>query len=102
MGILVAYFVWVVGTLAIIVTAWIGVADSGAERLHLQRATLIQQSYDASVMAEDDTRPAARVAAAKPRTAHADTRRVVGRLAARHGANRRVALRFSPPTDDGH
>lgn len=102
MGILVAYFVWVVGTLGIIVTAWIGVADSGAERLHLQRATLIQQSYDASVIAEDNTRPATSVAAAKPQAAHADTRRVAARLSARHGANRRVALRLNPPTDDGH
>ncbi len=102
MGILIAYFAWVVGTLAVIVTAWVGFADSGAERLHLQRATLIQQSYDASFMAEDDTRPAATVAAARPQTAHADARRVAARPSARHGSNGRVALRFSPPTDDGH
>ncbi len=102
MGILIAYFVWVVGTLAIIVTAWVGVADSGAERLHFQRATLIQQSYDASFMAEGNTRPAASVAAAKPQAPHADTRRVAARLPGRHGSNRRVALRFNPPTDDGH
>ena len=104
MAILIAYFVWVVSTLAIIATAWIGVANSGAERLHLQRATAIHQGYDASFMAEDDTPPAASVAATKAQAPHAvgSARRAAARLPGRRGFNRRVALRFNPPTDDGH
>ncbi|HTZ02213.1 MAG TPA: hypothetical protein VMC05_07750 [Xanthobacteraceae bacterium] len=103
MTILLAYFVWVACTFAVIVTAWIGVGESGDQRLHLQRADLIQHSYDASVMAEDDDTPRRMAAAppAKPSASHADERRTAARLHRRHGFDPRVALRAMPP-DDGH
>jgi hypothetical protein len=102
MAILLAYFVWVACTLAVIVTAWVGVADSGAERLHLQRATLIQRSHDAAFMAEDDAPLSAATAAAKPHAAADRDRRTAARRPRQHGYDPRVALRLNPPTDDGH
>ncbi len=124
MGILLAYFVWVTSVLAIIVTAWIGVADSGIERVHLRRAETAR-SFDASFTAANDIDPAAtaraQTAAANDRRAEA---RMPGRVAAhtgapaaaerrpgRHiaapldrspGAGPRVALRASPPPFDGY
>ena len=103
MGILLAYFVWVVSTLAVIATAWIGVADSGVDRLHLQRATSIQRSFDASFMAADDDDTA--TAKAKPDAPHAVTgaHRAAARLTRRHrNFEPRVALRANPPPFDGH
>ncbi|MFY9695054.1 MAG: hypothetical protein WA776_09530 [Xanthobacteraceae bacterium] len=96
MGILLAYFVWVVGTLAVIATAWIGVADSDAARLHLQHAATIQRSYDASFIAEDSGNT--------PATASAKAAHAVARLPGRQrpSFNRRVALRANPPPFDGH
>ena len=102
MGILLAYFVWVACTLAVIVTAWVGVADSGAERLHLQRATLIQRSHDAAFMAEDDAPLTGLAAASKPHVAAARDRAMTARRPPRRGDDPRVALRLNPPTDDGH
>lgn len=120
MGILLAYFAFIASTLAVIVTAWIGIAESGAERMHLPHASVIQQSYDASFMAEDsgDT-PAQPAAAAKvkgPQTALSSPAprsraHVVSRL--RQRIARRpdavsgsylgaVALRGLSPPDDGH
>ncbi len=104
MGILLAYFVWVVSTLAVIATVWIGVADSGVDRLHLQRATAMQRSFDASVMAENDTATAA--TKAKPDVPHAVTgpRRAAPRLSRRQRRNfdPRLALRANPPLFDGN
>lgn len=117
MAILIAYFAFVVSTLAVIVTAWIGVADAGAERLHLQQASVVQRSYDASFMAEDesntalapattDKAKAPQVAAAahfKPqhRRAHI-ARRLPLQPEQRVAADPRIALRGLPPPDDGH
>ena len=104
MGILLAYFVWVVSTLAVIATAWIGVADSGVDRLHLQRATSIQRSFDASFMAEDDDDTAAAKATAGTRRAPspARTRRGVAWRDGSRNLEPRVALRANPPPFDGH
>ncbi|HEX3937964.1 MAG TPA: hypothetical protein VHX43_10710 [Xanthobacteraceae bacterium] len=105
MGILLAYFVWVACTLAVIVTAWVGVADSGVDRLHLQRASVIQHSHDAAFMAEDDLPPAATAAAAAHSpAAHAvaHDRRTAARRPRQHGYDPRVALSLDPPPDDGH
>ncbi len=124
MGILLAYFLWVTGMLAIIVTAWIGVADSGVERVHLRRAA-IGRSYDAAFTAENGSAPAAtaraQTAAARdrrgdarmPESAAANTRaqlpaerrsgrRVASQLGRSLGAGPRVALRANPPPFDGH
>lgn len=112
MGILIAYFVFIASTLAVIVTSWIGVADSGVAGLHLQRASAIQQSYDTSVMAEDpgDT-PAAVTAKAAARNSAAEHGPVARLHARAHLARRRardfgtdphLALRGTPPPDDGH
>lgn len=116
MAILLAYFVFVTSTLAVIATAWIGVAESGAARVHLQRASAIQQSYDASFMAEDSGNTASSsVKTGAPRTA--EITRTIHRRA--HAASRleprlarsrpalgqqfdAVALRGMPPPDDGH
>jgi len=116
MGILIAYFFFIASTLAVIVTGWIGVADSGVASLHLQRATAIERSYDSSgydssVMAEnsDDggAAPAAKAKARAPQgVASLRPRHRRPRLAARldHGlgADPRVALRGAPSPDDGH
>jgi hypothetical protein len=104
MGILLAYFTFVASTLAVIVTAWIGVADSGVAGLHLQHATAIQHSYDASVMADDsaDLQPAPAVAAAKTAAPRVGERHAAARLLKRQPYDPRVALRLNPPTDDGH
>jgi hypothetical protein len=118
MAVLIAYFAFVVSTLAVIVTAWIGVAESGAERMHLQRASAIQHSYDASFMADDsgDTGsataatatakapPAAATAAnAKPQHWRAHlARRLPSQPNQRLGADPHIALRGLPPPDDGH
>lgn len=107
MGILIAYFAFVASTLAVIVTAWIGVADSGIERVHLQRATAIQHSYDASVMADNgaDGRPAPAAAAktaAKIHEPRHSERHALARVLNRHPYDPRVAWRLNPPTDDGH
>ena len=123
MGILLAYFLWVTGMLAIIVTAWIGVADSGVERVHLRRAA-IGRSYDAAFTAENGSPAAtarAQTAAARdrrgdarmPESAAANTRaqlpaerrsgrRVASQLGRSLGAGPRVALRANPPPFDGH
>lgn len=101
MAILLGYFVVVVSTLAVIVTAWIGVAESGETRLHLQRPSAIQQSYDASFMAADsDTPPGAK---AKQPHAARNARRAAARLTVRRyeGFHSRVALRGLPPPDAG-
>ena len=124
MGILLAYFVWFTGMLAIIVTAWIGVADSGVERVHLRRAAT-GRSYDAAFMAENKFAPAA---TARPQTPAASDRRAGARMPGsvaantgtpaaaerrpgRHvtprlnrslGAGPRVALRANPPPFDEH
>jgi hypothetical protein len=123
MGILLAYFLWVTSTLAIIVTAWIGVADSGVERVRVQRVAM-GRSYGASLMAEDDIAPAttapAQTAAASdhhtearmPGTVAASTRarvsakrrpgrHVAPRLGRSLGAGPSVALRANLPFD-GH
>ena len=105
MTILLAYFVWVVGMLAVIATAWIGVANSGLARLHLHRAsTTMQQSYDASFMAEASGNTPPRATAAAKAQAHATGRHAARRLPARQrpSLDRRVALRASPPPFDGH
>ncbi len=57
MVILLAYFAFVAGALAVIVTAWIGVGDSAATRLHPQQDSAFQQSYDAFTMAHDHRNP---------------------------------------------
>jgi hypothetical protein len=124
MGILLAYFLWVTSALAIIVTAWIGVADSGVETVHLRRAAT-GRSYDAAFMAENGNAPAgttaAQTAAASerrggarmPESAAANTRaqlpaerrsgrHVASQLGSSRGAGARVALRANPPPFDGH
>jgi hypothetical protein len=124
MGILLGYFLWVTSMLAIIVTAWIGVADSGVERVHLPRAAT-GRSYDASFMAANNIAPAAtpraQTAAASDRRAEARMpgsvaantgaaaaerrpgRHVTARLNRSLGAGPRVAaLRANPPPFDGH
>jgi len=71
MAILLAYFAFVAGTLAVIVAAWVGVGDSAATRLHAPSTGTFQQSYDAFVTAKDSAAPEA-VATRKshaPRTA---------------------------------
>jgi hypothetical protein len=111
MGILLAYFAFVASTLAVIMTAWIGVADSGVARLHLQHASAIQHSYDASVMADNaaDARPAPAAAvktaaktAAKTLAPRHSERHAAARVLNRHPYDPRVAWRLNPPTDDGH
>ncbi|HUI14276.1 MAG TPA: hypothetical protein VL048_12495 [Xanthobacteraceae bacterium] len=90
MGILLAYFVWVTSMLAVIAAAWIGIGDSAGTRLHLQRATLIQHSYDAAVMAGDfGNAPPKTIAAAT--TAKAAVRG--GSTGARHVTARRAERR---------
>ncbi len=123
MAILLAYFLWVTSVLAIIVTAWIGVADSGVETVHLRRAAT-GRSYDAAFMAENGNAPAgttaAQTAAASerrgdarmPQSAAANTlpverrpgsgRHVASQLGRSRGAGARVALRANPPPFDGH
>jgi hypothetical protein len=124
MGILLGYFLWVTSMLAIIVTAWIGVAVSGVERVHLRRAAT-GRSYDAAFMAANDIAPAAtpraQTAAANDRRAEARMpgsvaantgapaaaerrpgRHVAARLNRALGAGPRVALRANPPPFDGH
>jgi hypothetical protein len=124
MGILLAYFLWVTSVLAIIVTAWIGVADSGVETVHLRRAAT-GRSYDAAFTAEIGNAPAgttgALTAAASerrgnarmPESAAANTRaqlpgerrsgrHVASQLGRSRGAGPRVALRANPPPFDGH
>ncbi len=122
MGILVAYFLWVTSMLAIIVTAWIGVADSGVERVHLQRAAT-GRSYEASFMAANDIDPAATARTPTTSDRRAKTQ-LLGSVAAnthapaaverrpgRHAtaplnrsfaAGPRVALRANPPPFDEH
>jgi hypothetical protein len=104
MGILLAYFAFVASTLAVIVTAWIGVADSDAARLHLQHASAIQHSYDASVMADNSVQvqPAPAKTAAKTAAPRQSERHAAARVLHRHPYDPRVALRLNPPTDDGH
>jgi hypothetical protein len=111
MGILIAYFVFIASTLAVIVTSWIGVADSGAGGLHLQRAA-IQKSYDTSVGAEDfgDTPPTTtpKVTARNSTMEHGGLAKLHARahLAARRAhdssADPHLALRATPLPDDGH
>lgn len=107
MGILLAYFAFVASALAVIVTAWVGVADSGVDRLHLQHASAIQHSYDASVMADNaaDARPTPAPAAktgAKTFASRHSERHAAARVLNRHPYDPRVAWRLNPPTDDGH
>jgi hypothetical protein len=113
MGILIAYFVFIASTLAVIVTSWIGVADSGAAGLHLQRVRATQQSYDTSVMVEDPgaTSPPATATTASARSnesEHGPGAKLHARahLAAGRGhdfvADPRLALRGTPPPDGGH
>jgi uncharacterized membrane protein len=111
MAILIAYFFFIASTLAVIVTGWIGVADSGVAGLHLQHVTAIQHSYDSSVMAENsDDAGAAPAAKAKASAPHgvASVRpqhrrpRLTARLGHEPGAEPQVALRGAPPPDDRH
>jgi hypothetical protein len=96
MGILLAFFLWVTGMLAVIATAWIGIGDSAGTRLHLQHPAAIQRSYDSFVAADDRrTAPASALAAkakAQPPRAKASVRR-------RIAAARRPARPHAPPRD---
>lgn len=112
MGILLAYFFFIASTLAVIVTGWIGVADSSVAGLHLQHATAIQHSYDSSGMAENSdaggAAPAAKAKARAPQQSVASLRprhrrpHLTARLGRELGADPRLALRNAPPPDDGH
>ncbi len=65
MTILLAYFLWVISTLAVIVTVWIGVADSGMARVQPRQVPAMQQSLDAALQAEAMPMPPAVAASAK-------------------------------------
>lgn len=111
MGILIAYFIFIASTLAVIVTSWVGIADSGVAGLHLQRPSAIQQSYDTSVMAEDSgNTPTTDRTATALRSGVSQHRADVRPHARAHlarrshgiGADPHLALGGKPLPDEGH